>query len=221
MLPVNLSFIESKYEYQINLAECAYMVDPGKARLLSFLVDAVWWCPLIMCVISTSIFAGIMIVRSKRFKTLATKKYDAIKKTVILTLFFILSYLPLSIFSFLQFLTSKDIGLTWAAIERSIGYELYLYIRTVLIYIIPASRSVLTPIMLRLEQFIFFCSNRKGTAMQSQKDSISNIFKSRLNLGNVSKNSNNKVFTVASSSIGMNVIFKKATLKRTSSEKLV
>jgi len=167
LLPIYpFAFMPMRYEYVRNVHECAYYFDPRMpgAAGLAVIVDVVYWGPFITCVISSIIFSVTLTAQFGRMqvKSLDDKKCMAIRKTFILTMFFIVCYLPIAAMTTLGFLAKREIFLSYNDI-KAFGYKHYLYILLFCTYVIPAFRAAFTPVMLRLRVFILgCCSGGKG-----------------------------------------------------------
>lgn len=160
VLPIYpFAFMPFRYEYIRNVHECSYSFDasyPG----LTVLIDVIHWGPFITCVISSIIFSVTLTAQFGRMqvKSLDNKKCMAIRKTFILTMFFIVCYLPIAAMTTLGFLAQKEILLTYGDI-KAFGYKPYIYIILFCTYVIPGGRAAFTPVMLHLRVFILSCCN--------------------------------------------------------------
>ena len=163
-------FIDSqfKYRYNPNLGECSYQISTDYSSLI-VLVDIIYWGPFLLCLLSSIVFYVGMNIHTAK---LQSKKTDVCFKTLILTAFFIMCYLPRQFESLGFYMMGRSLILTWAWFEQHVGFTALVYIHTVCTFIIPLVRAAFTPLVLRLPEFISMSDRRRGKR-RSTKDRLS------------------------------------------------
>ena len=186
------SIIE-RYLYRPNFGECVYGFDQDKAPGMLALIDALWWGPFLACVLSCLIFFIFMKIHARKAKGVreVNKKTNVKRKTAILTLFFIICYLPKVILILFDFLINAGKLITWDMLYEAMGdyvkaLKLYVYLNFVCKFIFPAVRAAFTPNMIDIKAYITSCNTNTGRASKRSKFSSSatsssfNLIKSKL-----------------------------------------
>ncbi|KAL5261072.1 hypothetical protein ACHWQZ_G006952 [Mnemiopsis leidyi] len=164
----DLYFLTERYDYGPNFGECLYGVDQDKAPWMIALIDALWWGPFLACILSCFIFFIFMRIHSARIVSAgkSNKTNDVKKKTALLTLFFIVCYLPKALLILFDFLINSDNKFSWEWLYEVMGdpykaLKLYVYMNAVCKFIIPAIRAAFTPTVLRLRSYLSMCDSSR------------------------------------------------------------
>ena len=171
----DLHFLRERYQYGPNFGECLYGVDQELAPWMIALIDALWWGPFLACILSCFIFFIFMRIHSARIVSAgkSNKTNDVKKKTALLTLFFIVCYLPKALLILFDFLINSKKFINWEWLYRVMGdpyraLKFYVYMNAVCKFLIPAIRAAFTPTVLRIRSYLSMCdSSRRNKTNRS------------------------------------------------------
>ena len=167
-----LSFVLKRYDYVQNLADCSYQINPNATGMVA-LTDVIWWGPFLTCITSCAIFVTVMAINAQNMQgAVSGYSHDVIKKTVLLTAFFIVCYFPKSMESLAFYLAGNGIWITWNDIRDKLGFPFVIYYHLVSGYVVPALRCAVTPLILKLKAYIDRCNTSKRHSHTDNKTII-------------------------------------------------
>ena len=170
-----LSFITFDYKYEPNYGECVYGFNSTKTPEMVPFLSTLWWGPFIVSVVSTTVFVISLSAHKSRAAGGGSKsRSDAGRKTILLTVFFIVCYAPKSGWLILIYALNKGNVISWASVLKiPYGVRIMTYSYSIINFVIPTARAAFTPQMLRLRKYIEVCTKRKRSACNTSQTKIS------------------------------------------------